>query len=297
MPQALTTLQDKPFELQIWIVITAIGALRTLKSVSQELVNDASAMSLTIDALILVTFVTACLLIYHEKIRHVPLVVALLLLVLLTASFVRLGGVRGTSEYNLMALSILFVMAYERRSLVLILVLYFLAILAASIDLHMQGWMTRQLFNKTSTSLDVYFTTLLTLLAIFLYFKNALASESNRILQLRGILDGKIGAIRHQHRELEGQQRLLHGINVRLKDEINKHSREIVTQNKAIQDFIWLSTESLHIPLQRITSIARDLPDNNFLETELKEQVAELRLVIHSIREELKQHERDEEAQ
>lgn len=297
MPQALTALQEKPFESQVWIVITAIGALRTLKSVIQGLVQGGSILSLAIDALILLIFVAACFLIYHEKIRQVPLVVALLLLVLLTASFVRLGGVGGTSEYNLMALSILFVMAYEGRSLVLILALYFLAILTASIDLHMQGWMTRQFFHKTSTSLDVYFTITLTLLAIFLYFKNALVSESSRILQLRGKLDRRIGTIRNQHRELEGQQRLLHGINSRLKDEITRHSEEIVTKNKAIQDFIWLSTESLHIPLQRITFIARDLPDDDFLESELKKQVAELRLVIHSLREELKQHERDEETQ
>lgn len=297
MPQALTALQEKPFESQVWIVITAIGALRTLKSVIQGLVQGGSILSLAIDALILLIFVAACFLIYHEKIRQVPLVVALLLLVLLTASFVRLGGIGGTSEYNLMALSILFVMAYEGRSLVLILALYFLAILTASIDLHMQGWMTRQFFHKTSTSLDVYFTITLTLLAIFLYFKNALVSESSRILQLRGKLDRRIGTIRNQHRELEGQQRLLHGINSRLKDEITRHSEEIVTKNKAIQDFIWLSTESLHIPLQRITFIARDLPDDDFLESELKKQVAELRLVIHSLREELKQHERDEETQ
>lgn len=297
MPQALTALQEKPFESQVWIVITAIGALRTLKSVIQGLVQGGSILSLAIDALILLIFVAACFLIYHEKIRQVPLVVALLLLVLLTASFVRLGGIGGTSEYNLMALSILFVMAYEGRSLLLILALYFLAILTASIDLHMQGWMTRQFFHKTSTSLDVYFTITLTLLAIFLYFKNALVSESSRILQLRGKLDRRIGTIRNQHRELEGQQRLLHGINSRLKDEITRHSEEIVTKNKAIQDFIWLSTESLHIPLQRITFIARDLPDDDFLESELKKQVAELRLVIHSLREELKQHERDEETQ
>lgn len=297
MPQALTALQEKPFESQVWIVITAIGALRTLKSVIQGLVQGGSILSLAIDALILLIFVAACFLIYHEKIRQVPLVVALLLLVLLTASFVRLGGIGGTSEYNLMALSILFVMAYEGRSLVLILALYFLAILTASIDLHMQGWMTRQFFHKTSTSLDVYFTITLTLLAIFLYFKNALVSESSRILQLRGKLDRRIGTIRNQHRELEGQQRLLHGINSRLKDEITRHSEEIVTKNKAIQDFIWLSTESLHIPLQRITFIARDLPDDDFLESELKKQVAELRLVIHSLREELKQHEGNEETQ
>lgn len=297
MPKALTGLQEKPFELQVWIVIIAIGALRTLKSVAQDLVHGVGAAGLAIDSLILITFVAVCLLIYHEKIRQVPLAVALVLLALLTVSFIRLGGVRGTSEYNLMALSILFVMAYDRRSLVMILALYFLAILTASIDLRVEGWMTRHFFNKTSTSLDVYFTTLLTLLAIFLYFKYALARESSRILQLRGTLDGQINTIRRQHRELEGQQRLLHDINARLKDEISRHNREIVTRNKAIQDFIWLSTESLHMPLQRITSIASDLPEDDFLERQLKEQVAGLRLVIHSLREELKQHEKNDETQ
>ena len=297
MPQTFTGLQERPFELQVWIVITAIGALRTLKAVLQDLANAGSIASLAVDSFILVVFVTVCLSIYRGKIRHVPMAVAIILMVLLTVSFIRLGGVRGTSEYNIMALSILFVLAYRQRSLIWILALYFIFILAASVDLRMQGWMTQYLFKKISTGLDPYFTTLLTLLAFFMYFKYALVRESNRLLELRAKHGQQIGTIRTQHRELEGQQQLLHGINARLKDEINRRTREIVNQNKAIQDFIWLSTESLRMPLQRITTLADDLPEDNFLESQLKEQVAELRLVIHSLREELKQHERSGETQ
>lgn len=291
MPQALTGLQEKPFELQVWIFITAIGALRAFKAVAQDLAYPGAA-SLTVDSFIFVAFVTVCILIYRERIRHVPVLIAVILLVLLTVSFIRLGGVRGTSEYNLMALSILFVLAYKQRLLTIILAAYFLFILVASIDLRTEGWLSQHLFKKNSTSLDPYFTSLLTLLVFFLFFKNALARESARIVESRTRLGEQVRTIRRQNRELEAQQKLLRDINARLTEEINRHTREIDSQNKAIQDFIWLSTESLHLPLQRIASIVRDLPEDNFIESQLKGQVAELRLVLHSLREELQQHEK-----
>lgn len=297
MPRTLTALHERPFELQVWVVITAIGALRTLKSVVQNVVNSGGVASLAVDTFIFLTFVTVCVLIYQEKIRHVPVAVALIFMVLLTVSFVRLGGVRGTSEYNLMALSILFVVAYKQRVLIIILTVYFLLILTAILDLRVEGWMTRHLFSKNSTTLDTYFTSTLTLVAFFLYFKNALSRESARLLESRTTLSHKVRLIRRQHRELKGQQQLIHDINSRLAEEIDRHSRQIDTQNKAIDDFIWLSTQSLHLPLQRITAIARDLHEEDSIESKLKDQVAELRLVIHSLKEELQQHEKDRKAQ
>jgi glucan phosphoethanolaminetransferase (alkaline phosphatase superfamily) len=291
MPKLLTNIQRKPFEIQVWIVITAIAGLRTLKAVVQDLTGTSNATGLAVDVFILLTFVALFLLIYKEKIRHIPIVVGLILIILLTVSYVQFGGVGGTTEYNIMALGVLLVLAYKKKKLIWILIAYFIIILAATLDLHFNGWLTRNFFKGYSTSLDAYFTTLLALLILILYFKNALVSESKRIIELRTKLGRQIRTIRSQHKELEKQQQLLHEVNNRLEEEIKRHDLHIVNQDKAIQDYIWLSTESLHIPLQRIASSVHGLRENNFLESQLKGQVAELRLVIQSLKEELKQHE------
>lgn len=291
MPKLLTNIQRKPFEIQVWIVITVIAGLRTLKAVVQDLTGTSTATGLAVDVFILLTFVALFLLIYKEKIRHIPMIVGLILIILLTVSYVQFGGVGGTTEYNIMALGVLLVLAYKKKKLIWILISYFIIILTATLDLHFNGWLTRNFFKSYATSLDAYFTTLLTLLVLILYFKNALVSENKRIMELRQKLGRQIRTIRSQHKELEEQQQLLHEVNNRLEEEIKRHNHHIVNQDKAIQDYIWLSTESLHIPLQRIASSVHGLRENNFLENQLKGQVAELRLVIQSLKEELKQHE------
>lgn len=297
MSPFLTSIHRKPFEIQVWIVITVIAGLRTLKAVIQDLTGTLNLAGLAVDVFILLTFITLLLLIYKEKIRHVPMIVGFMLIILLTVSYVHFGGVGGTTEYNIMALGVLLVLAYKKKKLMWILILYFTFILAATLDLHFNGWLTRTFFKSYSTSLDAYFTTILALLMLILYFKNALVSESKRITELRAKLGHQIRTIRSQHKELEEQQQLLHEANNRLEEEIRRHNNHIVNQDRAIKDYIWLSTESLHSPLQRITSSVHGLRGNNFLENQLKDQVAELRLVIHSLKEELKQHESNHKKQ
>src|SRR5688572_10894710 len=186
-------LQAKPFELQVWVVVTAIAGLRTFKSVVQDVTGDTiNTTGLFIDLSILLIFCGLCLLIYFRKIPRIPLIVGVMLLILLIFSYVQFGGVMGTSEYNLMALGVLFALAYNRKELTFIMILYVVMILVANVDLRFNGWLTRSFFKGNSTSLDNYLTTLFAVLLIIVYFKKALTRESNRITALRQKLNEQI---------------------------------------------------------------------------------------------------------
>ena len=295
VPSFFKDLQTQPFELQVWFVITAIAGLRTLKSVVQDIVNKVHTTGLVIDVLIFLVFCGLCLLIYFRKIPRIPLIVGVILLILLIFSYIQFGGVLGTTEYNIMALGVLFALAYNRKQLVWMMFPYVVFILVANLDLRFGGWLTKSFFKRFSTSLDNYFTTLLALLAIIIYFKNALVRESNRIMVLREKLGEQIKTIRTQNKELTERQGLLHKVNARLVEEIKNHSDQIVRQNKAMKDYMWLSTESLQMPLKRISSYVTDLPENSILETKLKEQVSELNLVVQNLKNDLTQHENNGE--
>ena len=93
-----------------------------------------------------------------------------------------------------------------------------------------------------------------------------------------------------QKKELEEKKQFLHKVNARLEEEIKNHSDHIVRQNSAMKDYIWLSTESLQIPLQRIIVSVTDLSENSILETKLKEQVSELNVVLENLKRDLIQH-------
>src|SRR5688572_5393254 len=249
----LRDLQNKPFELQVWFVVMAIAALRTLKSVVQDITGSKmNTTGLIIDLSILFIFCGLALLIYYKKIPRVPLIVGVLLLILLIFSYVQFGGVLGTTEYNLMGLGVLFALAYNRKELAFIMILYLVMIVVANLDLRFNGWLTRSFFSGNSTSLDNYLTTLLTVVIIIIYFKKALIMESKRITELRKKLNEQMKTIVRQKRELEEKKQFLHKVNARLEEEIRNHSDQIVRQNSAMKDYIWLSTESLQMPLKRI---------------------------------------------
>jgi hypothetical protein len=291
MMQVLQNLRNKDFKMQVWFVTAAVGATRTLKAVIQDMSSAAGTSGLIIDVLILLTFSVLCLLIYWNRIVKVPLVIGLILLILVISSYVRLGGLEGTTEYNLMALGVLFVLVYDRKPLIWLMVAYFVSILAANLDLRFEGWLTKNLFDHVSVKLDNYFTTALALLILVVYFKDALISESRRITELRTRLGGQIATIRKQHQELEEQQQELHEANARLEEEISKHTQHTIRQNLAIENYIRLSTESLHKPLQSINAEIDGLREDNFLENLLKAEVSELHQVVNNIKVELKERE------
>ena len=284
-------LQNKPFELQVWFVVMAIAALRTLKSVVQDITGSKmNTTGLIIDLSILFIFCGLALLIYYKKIPRVPLIVGVLLLVLLIFSYVQFGGVLGTTEFNLMGLGVLFALAYNKKELAIIMTLYLVLIVVANLDLRFNGWLTRSFFKGNSTSLDNYVTTLVTLLMVIIFFKKALIRESNRITDLRKKLSDQRKKIVSQKRELEEKKRFLHEANARLEEEIRNHSDQIVRQKRAMKDYIWLSTESLHMPLKSISEQVTDLAETSILETILKEQVRELNVVVENLKLELIQY-------
>ena len=277
-------LQTKPFELQVWFVVMAIAGLRTLKSVGQDVISSKiNTTGLIIDLSIFLIFCGLALLIYFRKVPRVPLIVGVILLTLLIFSYVQFGGVMGTTEFNLMGLGVLFALAYNRKELALIMSLYVVLILIANLDLRFNGWLTRSFYKGVSTSLDNYLTTLVALLLMIIYFKRALTRESNRITELRKKLSEQMKTIVRQKRELEVKKQFLHNVNARLEAEIRNHSDQIVRQNSAMKDYIWLSTESLQMPLKRISTRVAGLRENSILETILKEQVAELNVVVKNL--------------
>src|SRR5690606_31276545 len=128
--------------------------------------------------------------------------------------------------------------------------------------------------GTASGPLDNFFTTLLAVLILILYFKDALIRESRRILQLRKELGRKVDIITLQHQELEKRKRQLHEANAMLQAQIHEHTQQIVRQNQAIEDYMRLSSESLTEPLRNIMAETVNLGEDTFLERQLKQEVS-----------------------
>jgi hypothetical protein len=287
----ITELQDKPFELQVWFLMTFIASLRTLKAVIQNVLNSTSVAGYAIDSLIFLTLAGLCYAIYAGKIQRVPIIAGIVLLTLVTLSYIRLGGVQGSTEYNLMGLGVILALGYRNRNVVIMIAIFFAVTLLVNLDLSMEGKISQVLLKTISTSLDSYFTTLVTLLIMILYFKSLLLSETDRIRQLRGKLSAHLKTIKNQRGELEDQQQLLREANNILEVDIRKHTSHIMVQNRIIEDYVFLSTQSIRIPLQRIKASMSVLRDENVLEYKLKHEISALEAVIFNLEKDIKVHE------
>ncbi|MDV3307551.1 MAG: hypothetical protein LOY03_01880 [Cyclobacteriaceae bacterium] len=286
----LDTLRRKDFDVQIWCVTMAIAAARTLKAVIQDLTGTIHLPILAIDVLILCTFCVLCVLIYNGRIQRVPLAAGPILLALVIFSYLQFDGIFGTTEYNLMGLGVLFVLVYDYRTLRWLMVVYLLAILGANYYVRAAGAIEAAPAGTASGPLDNFFTTLLAVLILILYFKDALIRESRRILQLRKELGRKVDIITLQHQELEKRKRQLHEANAMLQAQIHEHTQQIVRQNQAIEDYMRLSSESLTEPLRNIMAETVNLGEDTFLERQLKQEVSELNVIVHTLREDLKRN-------
>jgi hypothetical protein len=276
--------EQKPFELGAWAILTVIGCIRILKDILQDLfVKQSTITNLSIDVPLLIVFLLLLFLLISGKLTTVPLWVGFILLLLTTWSFIRLGGVGGSSEYNFMALGVMFTLCYKGRDLVIIIAALFAIIAFVYFDQMQDGRITTLLFKMRSDSYDSFYTSMTVICVVLLYFKEMLKVETSHVRHVRELLGTQRSLIRKQHEDLIHQQTILFEATRRLHHDVELYDDAIRGQNEAINNYVYLSTQNLRISMSRIKSIPSTFPNAGGLDTSLKEQIDALTLVVANL--------------
>lgn len=268
------------FELQIWFLIAALTGLRTLKAVVQDLLTNLNPVILTVDLSIFVISLVVLYLIIRGTIGTVPSFVGISLTVLVMFSYLQFGGITGTSEYNLLGLTTILALGYTGRRLFTILLIYSILLIYTSMDIFIEGPLFNFFLKGTSSDLDNFFTSLTTMVILMLYFKNLLVLENKRIWEVRGQINRQNKIIREKNAELEDQQGLIEQSIQELDQEINKHTKHLVAQNKALEEYMILSTQLIHPPFDRINKEQNKINEPGILMELLKKEIHSLDSVI-----------------
>ncbi|HTF21845.1 MAG TPA: hypothetical protein VK658_27385 [Chryseolinea sp.] len=278
------TLEEKPFELSTWAILTTIGCVRILKDILQDLfMAQRSQNNLLIDVPLLLVFLLLLFLILKGSLRAVPLWVGIVLLLLTTWSFIRLGGVEGSSEYNFMALAVMFTLCYRGRDLTIIVSALFLCIVIANVDQMQHGRITIWLFKAATDSYDSFYTSVIVIGIVLLYFKEMLKVETSKVRHVRKLLGNQRSLIRKQHEELLQQQAILYEVTKRLGQDVKLYEDVIREQDETINNYIFLSTQNLRLSISHMKSIPSALPDSESLANSLKEEINALNLVVANL--------------
>lgn len=286
--------EQKHFELNAWAILTSIGCIRILKDIVHDLLADQGTLTnLYIDVPLLSVFLLLLILIVRRKLSDVPLWVGFVLLLFCTWSFVRLGGVQGSSEYNFMALGVMFTLCYRGRDLLILVTLLFLAIIFANVDQMQHGRITQLLFRSTTHSYDSFYTSLISIGIVLLYFKNMLKDQTNKVRHSRELLSGQRSLIRQQHMDMLQQQTTLLEVTKRLHKDVQLYDDDIREQDKAIQNYIYLATQNLRLSMSRMDSVPDSFSKIDGLDKRLKEQIDALNVVVTSLITDLENTEND----
>jgi hypothetical protein len=276
--------EQKPFELGAWAILMVIGSIRILKDIVQDLfVNQPTLTNLSIDVPLLVVFLLLIFWVTRGKLKTMPLWVGLILLLLTTWSFVRLGGVAGSSEYNFMALGVMFTLCYKDRDLIIVIAALFAINVFVYVDQVQEGRITSLLFKARTDSYDSFYTSMTLICVVLLYFKEMLKVETSQVRHVRELLSTQRSLIRKQHEDLVRQQAVLFEATRRLHHDVQSYDDDIRGQNEAISNYIYLSTQNLRISMSRIKSIPSTFPNAGGLDVNLKEQIDALTLVVANL--------------
>lgn len=279
--KVLQHIQRKEFDLQIWFVAAVAASGRTLISVVNDLRDDVFSLSeLLIDTTLLLMFVMIALLIYRNVVSRIHPMFSFVLLLLVGISFIQFGGVKGTTDYNLLAIGIFLMLVLSKKWTYIGMSAFFLITLVALIDIHIHGILSQWFFITIGNSKGEFFFTLATLLLLVVYFKYSLITESTRLINLKEELSSQNEEIQLQNEELEAQQEELKVTNLHLDQEINQKTIKLIQQINAIKDYIKLSSESLNLPVTALSTKSKQLNLNSKFEKKLQDSIQELHEVI-----------------
>ncbi|MEJ1237171.1 hypothetical protein WBG78_03520 [Chryseolinea sp. T2] len=284
LPLANPLREEKPFEINAWAIITSIGCARMLKDIIQDLfLKQHSPTNLLIDVPVLAVFIMLLVFILRGQIKTVPLWVGFVLLIFAAWSFIRLGGVEGSSEYNFMALGVAFALCYRGKELVIILSSLFVVIVFINLDQMVQGRITTSLFRAATHSYDSYFTSMFAICVVLLIFKGMLKRETRKVRQARELIAAQHALIRRQHEELRRHRMVLVEATRRLHEDVQGYDDDIRGQDEALNNYIYLSTQNLRLSMSRMKSAPGALLNSRGLTDNLKDQIDELNLVVANL--------------
>lgn len=275
--------EERSFEMSGLALLSALAGLRILKDILQDIFGkNQTDLTLLIDIPLLIVFILLFILAITAKVKTVPLAIGFLLVVLTTWSYITLGGVEGTSEYNFMGLAVMITLCYRKRRLIIVLTAMFAAIAMVNIA-QLMHWPIGFPGRRMTSSHDSFFSTLITVGIALLYFKLLLKVETSKISYVRELLRSHWTQIRRRRDELFQQQALLLEVTRRLHDDVHSYDDDIREQNESIRDYVYLSTQNLRLSLSQMTAVPGTLSVETHLADRLNEQLLELNGVVDNL--------------
>ncbi len=189
-----------------------------------------------------------------EDTNKVSIPLSVILLILVSVSWVMSGGIEGLSEVNMIAVLVIFAMINKGRVLLLFVSLAFISQLTLVLLWEYDFELIEFLYVITTTKHSIY-QVMIVLLAIGItYFAYRYEQERRRQLGTGAQLQQRVKELEIGNHKLEQQEEELHNWNEVLQGKIKTRSIELKKSNQSICAFLQVNTKEVEPELNKITN-------------------------------------------
>ena len=241
---------DSTFERQILRFLCVVGIVRMLIEFYSNFLRASTLYGWSMDILLISVLGITLLLSFSDiDFRLLIIPFSVLVMILLSISWINTGGVYGRSEYNYFGLIIGLAMINSGRRLVWMLGISFswLCVLIIIWEFHF-SILEAQVLSFTEA--PFHFIAIVIVGTLFVYYLRFLFDEEKRKLETTQLdLSRRAMELDIENAKLLSQQKEYESINHQLEQDIKERRLTLESQNKSLREFIEVSMREFYPPL------------------------------------------------
>ncbi len=289
----LEAFAKRPYETQLVLLISIVAIFRLVVALLIDFLRESVRWGeVMTDTTILIVFLAIAWLAFNKvNFTKVHPLFGLLIIVLLGLNFMEFGGVQGNSRFNYYGGFFFVILLYQGRTQIALLIFQCLFLIAlTAITALLDGGRTVLFVSNDSDFTDFVFI-LIALGALSYYLKSITENEIGRWQQLSSQLNEQVAHAKELNHELVAQGKELMKAQAHLEEEVNKKSKLLLDQQRAIEKYIRLNTEVIHDPIYELNQEMSRFRGSNMMDSMLIASHAELNEVLKNITVTLKANE------
>ncbi len=264
---------DLHFEKRVLRFISFIGIVRMLVELYSNYLRSTSLFGWTMD-IILISIITSAFILSFTSLdfRYVMTVFSVIILGLLSLSWINTGGVYGRSESNYfgLILAVALLNSGSRQQWLLSLTLLTLLSLVVIWE-YKFDWIEPMVINFNESPL--HYISMVILCTVIVYYLKYLFDHERKSLRSRQLeLAKRTLELDIENERLINQQKEFERVNERLESEIKERRLKLEEQNKSLREFIEVSLREFHPPLLNTLNAIQSL-NNKSIQSESLEML------------------------